>query len=532
MRFFFSEILINELLKKLTLILTLSLNTLVHAYNDTWDLGRVKTFKGTTAEANAEAVNLVNALAKINAASIANNCGGITIDDINTVGTGDVVVYAPFLVNYQAGICNRNGIPNQPTLEQVIDLANLASTPLLINPPNIEGNIHIPNAIVGQQYTYDIADNVWSGLGELTTTTTIEPEGCFNINGNRVSGIPNAPAVCTVTHTVRNIANAEVSTNFIITIIPDPVQVALDKLNACAIANDCSQITINDILATGVDRDTVYEPFLDFPEVVGLEEIPNWNYLKSYRREMGKAIGVNNAEQVQNIINSVNQVKRLQQNVIQSFKFKQGTSGTWRPRWYSSDTMWSNVNNSDIIFSQTGSFPVEGDLTIEVLNDRPLPPGVTFNPEDQSFTWNNPTPIGNKRVFGITIRATNIIGDTVNWNTTAVVNDIDPLTCQRLPDGNLKPGFYQNGQYSSPVIGTYCTQHGLQAANKEELIANTDNGKCHTENNEATQAVRLSTQPGWTVNIISGNLGWEAFARDEEGQYPGTPNATYYGMCK
>jgi len=83
-----------------TLILALSLNTLVHAYNDTWDLGRVKTFKGTTAEANAEAVNLVNALAKIKAASIANDRGGITIDDINTVGTGDVVVYAPFLVNY------------------------------------------------------------------------------------------------------------------------------------------------------------------------------------------------------------------------------------------------------------------------------------------------------------------------------------------------------------------------------------------------------------------------------------------------
>jgi len=285
-------------------------------------------------------------------------------------------------------------------------------------------------------------------------------------------------------------------------------------------------------LATGVDADTVYEPFLDFPEVVGLEEIPDWNYLKSYRREMGKAIGVNNAEQVQNIINVVNLSKKLQQNILQSFKFKQGTSGTWRPRWYSSDTKWNNANNSDIIFSQRGGFPVEGDLTIEVLNDRPLPPGVTFNPEDQSFTWNNPTPIGIKRVFGITIRATNISGETENWNTTAVVNDIDPLTCLRLPDGDSKPGFLAWGNGQLAVINDYCVRHGLQAANKEVLIANTDNGKCHTENNEATQAVRLSTQPNGTVNIISGNLGWEAFARDEEGFYPGTPNATYYGMCK
>ena len=521
-------------LHKLTkLFFFLSLLSTVHAYNDSWDLGRVKTFKGITAEANVEAVNLVNALAKINAASIANNCGGITIDDINAVGTGEVNVFAPFLVNYQAGICNRNGIANQAILEEVIAQANIDSAPLLINPPNIEGNIHIPAAISGREYTYTIADNVWSGLGEMTTTATIEPEGCFAIDGRVISGIAPEPQVCTVTYTVRNIADAEMSTNFIIRVDPDPVQEALDKLNACAIANDCSQITVNDILATGVDADTVYEPFLDFPEVVG-EECPNWDFLKSYRCEFAKTIRVNNAEQVQNIINVVNLSKKLQQNVLQSFKFKQGTSGTWRPRWYSSDTKWNNANNSDIIFSQRGGFPVEGDLTIEVLNDRPLPPGVTFNPEDQSFTWNNPTPIGNKRVFGITIRATNIIGETENWNTTAVVNDIDPLTCLRLPDGNSKPGFDDrnglNGETS--VIGTYCFQHGLQAANKEELIANTDNGKCHTENNEATQAVRLSTQPIGTVNIISGNLGWEAFARDEEGQYPGTPNATYYGMCK
>ena len=395
--------------KQIAIALTTLILSTVHAYNDTWDLGRVKTFKGTTAEANAEAVNLVNALAKINAASIANNCGGITIDDINTVGTGDVVVYAPFLVNYQAGICNRNGIPNQPTLEQVIDLANLASTPLLINPPNIEGNIHIPNAIVGQQYTYDIADNVWSGLGELTTTTTIEPEGCFNINGNRVSGIPNAPAVCTVTHTVRNIANAEVSTNFIITIIPDPVQVALDKLNACAIANDCSQITINDILATGVDRDLVHEVFLD-----------------SYRTALRLLNGVQTSDDSLSIINSVNNNFAARNNFKTYIVGRQRYShGTLTPPW--TEIFSGNFANDNQALQS---------LTFNVIDTQGARSAATDNLtfQDGVFRFQGPR---NEREYNFVIEATDPIGRTASAKIEfrVFIKPVD--TCLQTNTGNF-----------------------------------------------------------------------------------------------
>jgi len=395
--------------KQFAIALTTLILSTVHAYNDTWDLGRVKTFKGTTAEANAEAVNLVNALAKINAASIANNCGGITIDDINTVGTGDVVVYAPFLVNYQAGICNRNGIPNQPTLEQVIDLANLASTPLLINPPNIEGNIHIPNAIVGQQYTYDIADNVWSGLGELTTTTTIEPEGCFNINGNRVSGIPNAPAVCTVTHTVRNIANAEVSTNFIITIIPDPVQVALDKLNACAIANDCSQITINDILATGVDRDLVHEVFLD-----------------SYRTALRLLNGVQTSDDSLSVINNINNNFAARNNSKTYIVGRQRFShGTLTPPW--TEIFSGNFTNDNQALQS---------LTFNVIDTQGARVAATDNLtfQDGVFRFQGPR---NEREYNFIIEATDPIGQTARAKIEfrVFIKPVD--TCLQTNTGNF-----------------------------------------------------------------------------------------------
>jgi len=395
--------------KQFAIALTTLILSTVHAYNDTWDLGRVKTFKGTTAEANAEAVNLVNALAKINAASIANNCGGITIDDINTVGTGDVVVYAPFLVNYQAGICNRNGIPNQPTLEQVIDLANLASTPLLINPPNIEGNIHIPNAIVGQQYTYDIADNVWSGLGELTTTTTIEPEGCFNINGNRVSGIPNAPAVCTVTHTVRNIANAEVSTNFIITIIPDPVQVALDKLNACAIANDCSQITINDILATGVDRDLVHEVFLD-----------------SYRTALRLLNGVQTSDDSLSVINNINNNFAARNNSKTYIVGRQRFShGTLTPPW--TEIFSGNFANDNQALQS---------LTFNVIDTQGARVAATDNLtfQDGVFRFQGPR---NEREYNFIIEATDPIGRTARAKIDfrVFIKPVD--TCLETNPGNF-----------------------------------------------------------------------------------------------
>jgi len=395
--------------KQIAIALTTLILSTVHAYNDTWDLGRVKTFKGTTAEANAEAVNLVNALAKINAASIANNCGGITIDDINTVGTGDVVVYAPFLVNYQAGICNRNGIPNQPTLEQVIDLANLASAPLLINPPNIEGNIHIPNAIVGQQYTYDIADNVWSGLGELTTTTTIEPEGCFNINGNRVSGIPNAPAVCTVTHTVRNIANAEVSTNFIITIIPDPVQVALDKLNACAIANDCSQITINDILATGVDRDLVHEVFLD-----------------SYRTALRLLNGVQTSDDSLSVINNINNNFAARNNSKTYIVGRQRFShGTLTPPW--TEIFSGNFANDNQALQS---------LTFNVIDTQGARVAATDNLtfQDGVFRFQGPR---NEREYNFIIEATDPIGRTARAKIEfrVFIKPVD--TCLQTDTGNF-----------------------------------------------------------------------------------------------
>jgi len=395
--------------KQFAIALTTLILSTVHAYNDTWDLGRVKTFKGTTAEANAEAVNLVNALAKINAASIANNCGGITIDDINTVGTGDVVVYAPFLVNYQAGICNRNGIPNQPILEQVIDLANLASTPLLINPPNIEGNIHIPNAIVGQQYTYDIADNVWSGLGELTTTTTIEPEGCFNINGNRVSGIPNAPAVCTVTHTVRNIANAEVSTNFIITIIPDPVQVALDKLNACAIANDCSQITVNDILATGVDRDLVHEVFLD-----------------SYRTALRLLNGVQTSDDSLSVINNINNNFAARNNSKTYIVGRQRFShGTLTPPW--TEIFSGNFANDNQALQS---------LTFNVIDTQGARLAATDNLtfQDGVFRFQGPR---NEREYNFIIEATDPIGQTARAKIEfrVFIKPVD--TCLQTDTGNF-----------------------------------------------------------------------------------------------
>jgi hypothetical protein len=397
-------------LHKLTkLFFFLSLLSTVHAYNDSWDLGRVKTFKGVTAEANVEAVNLVNALAKINAASIANNCGGITIDDINAVGTGEVNVFAPFLVNYQAGICNRNGIANQAILEEVIAQANIDSAPLLINPPNIEGNIHIPNAIVGQQYTYDIADNVWSGLGELTTTTTIEPEGCFNINGNRVSGIPNAPAVCTVTHTVRNIANAEVSTNFIITIIPDPVQVALDKLNACAIANDCSQITVNDILATGVDADLVHEVFLD-----------------SYRTALRLLNGVQTSDDSLSVINNINNNFAARNNSKTYIVGKQRFShGTLTPPW--TEIFSGNFTNDNQALQS---------LTFNVIDTQGARSAATDNLtfQDGVFRFQGPR---NEREYNFIIEATDPIGRTARAKIEfrVFIKPVD--TCLQTNTGNF-----------------------------------------------------------------------------------------------